>query len=350
MSHHSHSKDHNHHHGHDHHAHDEHSHEGHHHGGFGHHHVHAPDSFGAVFAIGIALNSAYVIAETIWGVWAHSLSLLADAGHNLSDILGLAAAWFAQILAKRAPSGRFTYGLKRATILTALGNAVILLLVTGGIVWEAILHLITTDTVHGPTVSLVAFIGIIVNGLTAWLFVKGSKHDLNMRGAFLHMASDAVMALSVVIAGFAISWTGFNIIDPIVSLIVSFAIIWATWSLLTQSLNLALDGVPASINTEEVANALKELPEIADLHHLHIWPMSTTETALTVHIVPETIVPEPSAHQLIKQTRQIINQANELLRKRFAIQHPTFQIEDRTPHCLNENCEPLNETHHSHSH
>ncbi|MDF7674231.1 cation diffusion facilitator family transporter [Acetobacteraceae bacterium ESL0709] len=336
--------------------HDHHSHEG----GFGHHHHHAPTSFGAAFTVGITLNTLYVLGEALWGIWAHSLSLLADAGHNLSDVLGLAAAWFAQILAKRAPSGRFTYGFRRATILTALGNAVILLLVTGGIIWEALLHLIHPETVHGAAVSLVAFIGIIVNGVTAWLFMKGSAHDLNMRGAFLHMASDAVMALAVVIAGGLIAWTGWNIIDPIVSLVVSFTIIWATWSLLTQSVNLALDGVPPAINAQDVEQALRTLPEVADLHHLHIWAMSTTETALTVHIVPKILTPEPSAVQLVAQTRQIIAEGHKMLGQRFAIHHPTFQIEDRFPQdsdgycpdaqCSSHDCHHDDDEHHGHDH
>lgn len=341
------------------HQHDDHNHEHEHHahGGLtGHHHT--PASFGMAFAVSIALNTVYLLGEALWGVMAHSLSLLADAGHNLSDVLGLAAAWFAQSLAKRAPSDRFTYGLKRATILTALGNAVILLLVTGGIIWEAILHFIYPETVHGETVSVVAFIGILVNGGTAWILMRGSTHDLNMRGAFLHTASDAIMSLAVVVAGGLIAWTGWNIIDPIVSLIVSLTIIWATWSLLIQSLNLALDGVPTFINLEEVEQALRTLPEVADLHHLHIWAMSTTETALTVHIVPRALTPSPSASQLIAQGREIIAEGYKMLGERFSIRHPTFQIEDCSflgqgdfcahDQCPGETCQevPFSASHH----
>ncbi|MXV43878.1 cation diffusion facilitator family transporter [Saccharibacter sp. 17.LH.SD] len=309
-----------------HHHDDDHTHHDHHHG-FGHHHTHTPASFGAIFLIGMLLNSAYIIGETTWGFWSHSLSLLADAGHNLSDVLSLAATWFAQILAKRAPTQQFTYGLKRATILTALGNAIILLLVTGGIIWEAIIHLFHPAHVEGLTVSSVALIGIFINGGTALLFMRGASHDLNMRGAFLHMASDALMALSVVIAGGLITLTGYNIIDPIVSLVVASFIIWSTWSLLTQSLELALDAVPTGINVHDVEAALRALPNVADVHHLHIWPMSTTETALTVHLVqpppPETSSLQDAAHT----TQTLLRRASTLLQERFSIQHPTFQIE-----------------------
>ncbi|WP_018979970.1 cation diffusion facilitator family transporter [Saccharibacter floricola] len=324
----------------------------HHHGG-GHHH-HAPTSFGLIFVLSIALNSAYIIGEVTWGLWAHSLSLLADAGHNLSDVLGLGAAWLAQSLAKRAPSQQFTYGLKRATILTALGNAIILLLVTGGIIWEAILLLFHPENVHGQTVSIVAFIGILVNGGTALLLMRGAHHDLNMRGAFLHMASDALMALSVVIAGGLIMLTGYTIIDPLVSLAVSAIIIWSTWSLLHQSLGLALDGVPAGTDIAEVSQALRNIPGVADSHHLHIWPVSTTETALTVHLV---LSPFPTTYSLTegaKATQKILTEAQRLLQERFSIAHPTFQIDPLpdTSLCATESCSssPEPDAPHTHAH
>ncbi|QDH17243.1 cation diffusion facilitator family transporter [Swingsia samuiensis] len=311
--------DHDHHdHGHDHH-HNHNDHDHHHGFGFGHQHTHAPANFGKAFALGITLNTLYIGAEVFWGIWAHSLSLLADAGHNLSDVLGLGAAWLAETLARRAPTTRFTYGLRRSTILAALINATILLLVTGGIIWEACIRLFSHTPVQGTAVSWVAFIGILVNGLTALLFMRGASKDLNIRGAFLHMASDAVMSLAVVIAGIIIAWTGFAIIDPIVSLVVSLSIVIGTWSLMRSSLELSLDAVPQGISPEEVRTALLSISHVTGLHHLHIWAMSTTETALTVHLTSNAT----SSHD----TRQILTEATLLLRSKFNISHPTFQIE-----------------------
>lgn len=283
--------------------------------------------------IGILLNSLYITGEVVYGLLAHSLSLLADAGHNLSDVLGLAAAWLAHYLAGRAPSQRFTYGLKRATILTALGNATILLLVTGAILWQSLLHLLNPPVVKGGMVSVVALIGISVNAVTALLFMSGAKHDLNIRGAFLHMMSDAVMALAVVIAGLLISLTGFDIIDPIMSILVSVGIIIGTWSLLSQSLGLALDGVPKNIIIADVQAALLEIPDIADVHHLHIWPVSTTETALTVHLVRQE-----QTDNLTITAETLIAHATALLRDRFSITHPTFQIEPYRHSCPDTTC------------
>ncbi|MBN3865950.1 cation diffusion facilitator family transporter [Gluconobacter kondonii] len=317
--------------GHDHADHDHHDHDhgdcdGHSHGfGFGHQHVHAPASFGAAFAIGIALNTAYVAGEALWGVWAHSMSLLADAGHNLSDVLGLAGAWLAQVLATRPSSARFTYGLRRSTILSALANATILLLVTGGIVWESVLRLFSHEMVQGEVISWVALVGIAVNAVTALLFMKGASNDLNIRGAFLHMAADAIMAFSVVIAGLIISFTGYTIIDPIMSLIVSASIVIGTWSLLRHSLDLALDAVPAGIDPEAVQTALLSVEGVSGLHHLHIWAMSTTETALTVHLLCDPTHPVPPD--------RIIANAAALLRTQFDIAHPTFQLETQPSVC-----------------
>ncbi|GBQ85830.1 cation efflux system protein [Asaia krungthepensis NRIC 0535] len=266
----------------------------------------------------MGLNVAYIVAETVWGILAHSLSLLSDAGHNLSDVLGLGAAWLAHSLARRAPSARFTYGLKRSTILSALGNAVLLLLVTGGIIWEAVTRLANPGEVAGRVVMLVAAGGILVNGGTALLFMRGGKDDLNLRGAFLHMAADALMSLAVVVTGFIIMMTGWTILDPIVSLIVCFTIIFGTWSLLRASLDMALDGVPEQISLDEVSAALRSLDGVEDLHHLHVWSLSTTETALTVHLVSEAPLPAHDA---------LLRAAGSMLSKRFRIGHATFQIE-----------------------
>ncbi|WP_215754058.1 cation diffusion facilitator family transporter [Acetobacter sp. P5B1] len=315
------------------HAHDDHDHDhdghDHHHHGFGHAHVHTPASFGSAFAIGIALNVVYLGAEALWGILSNSLSLLADAGHNLSDVLALAAAWLAQHLSAKSPSARFTYGLRRSSILAALANAVILMLVTGGVAWESIERLFHPAPVAGKTMMIVAAIGILVNGGTALLFASGQKNDINIRGAFLHMASDAVTSLAVVIAGGLVLLTGLTWIDPAISLAISVVVVLATWSLLRDSLDMALDGVPRSVDRDSVENFLRTQPGVADLHDLHIWPMSTTETALTVHLVREASLPAGQTETLLLQNTVAT------LRTRFGIVHPTVQIEsaDYHPSC-----------------
>jgi len=300
-------------HGHEHdHAHD---HE-HHHAIRGHHHT--PANFGNAFAIGIALNLAYVVGEAFYGVVAHSLSLLADAGHNLGDVLGLAGAWLASTLGKRRPSGRYTYGLRRSSILAALANAIVLLVVTGGIAWEGIRRLIEPEPVGGFIIMVVAAVGIAVNGATALLFMAGRKDDLNIKGAFLHMASDALVALGVVIAGGVIMGTGWLWLDPAISLIVSAVLVVSTWGLLRDATNLALDAVPPGVDQAKVAAFLRNLPGVAEVHDLHIWGMSTTDTALTAHLVrPGASLDDDMLHRVCAE-----------LKERFGISHATFQVED----------------------
>lgn len=320
-----------HHHEHD-HNHDDHQHE-HDCGGHSHGHHHVPKSFGKAFAIGISLNLIYVIAEAAWGFWGNSLALLADAGHNLSDILALACAWVAAILSQKRPTDNFTYGYRRTSILASLTNAVILLIVTGGIIWEAIERLLHPAPVAGWTVIIVAAIGVIVNGLTAMMFVSGHKEDLNIKGAFLHMAYDALLSLAVVITGIIILFTDFNILDPIISLVVSVVIIMGTWSLLKDSVTLAVDGVPTNINRKEVESYLRALPSILDLHDLHIWAMSTTETALTVHLVSNV------DHRL----DDFLTVTAQQLKDKFKIGHTTIQIElqHEAESCLLANAETV---------
>lgn len=306
--------------GHQHHDHahaDGHDYAGHSHGGG---HVHAPASFGRAFAIGISLNVAYVMAEVAYGVSAHSLALLADAGHNAGDVLGLVAAWLAAWLGKRAPAGAYTYGLRGSSILAALGNAVVLLLVTGGIAWEAIQRLFTPEPVAGATIMVVAALGIVVNGVTAWLFMSGRKGDLNIRGAFLHMASDALVAAGTVLAGGLILWTGWHWIDPAISLVISAVIVAGTWSLLRDSVRLALAAVPPGIDQPAVAAYLRGLPGVQSVHDLHIWGISTTETALTAHLVRPGSLDDALLHH-----------AAEELRERFSIGHATLQLEAGDP-------------------
>lgn len=291
------------------HAHHDHDHD--------HSHAHAPASFGKAFAIGIALNGAFVVAEAIYGVLGHSVSLLADAGHNLGDVLGLAVAWLASELVKRAPSARYTYGLRGSSILAALFNSVFLLVAVGAISWEAILRLGSPEPVAGKTVMAVAAIGILVNGVTAWLFASGRKDDLNLRGAFLHMASDALVAAGVVAAGFVITLTGSLWLDPLVSLAINAIIVWGTWGLLRNALEMSLAAVPPGVDPAEVRAFLASQPPVASLHDLHIWSMSTTETALTCHLVT------PGGHPGDAFLRDLAAE----LAKRFRIPHATIQVE-----------------------
>ena len=304
---------------HDHDEHEGHTHsEGHNHSHGGHHH--APANFGNAFAIGIALNLAYVMGEAFYGVIAHSLALLADAGHNLGDVLGLAGAWLASILSKRRPGGRYTYGLRRSSILAALANAIVLLIVTGGIAWEGIQRLIDPQPVGGFIIMVVAAVGIVINGVTALLFMSGRKDDLNIKGAFLHMASDALVALGVVVAGAIIIWTGWLWLDPAVSLVVSGIIVAGTWSLLRDSVNFSLDAVPPGLDQAKIAAFLQRLPGVTEIHDLHIWGMSTTETALTVHLVRLGATLDDD----------MLHHAAEELKEHFNIAHATFQVENGT--------------------
>ena len=282
-----------------------------------HGHAHDPASYGTAFAIGVALNFGFVVVEAIYGVVGHSVALLADAGHNFGDVLGLAAAWLASALVLRAPSARYTYGLKGSSILAALFNAVFLLITVGAISWEAILRLGAPAPAAGGTMMVVATIGIVVNGVTAWLFASGRDDDLNLRGAFLHMASDALVAAGVVVAGFVILLTGFAWIDPVVSLVINAVIVWGTWGLLRDSLAMSMAAVPAAVDPAEVKAFLVSRPGVAAIHDLHIWPMSTTETALTCHVVMPAGHPgDAFLHDLAAD-----------LAEQFKIRHPTLQIE-----------------------
>lgn len=298
----------------------DHDHAGHAHGhshGHGHGHAHAPKNFGTAFAVGIALNLGFVGVEALYGWLSNSMALVADAGHNLSDVLGLLAAWIAAALVKQAPSARFTYGLRGSSILAALFNAVVLLVATGGIIVEALQRLFAPAPVAGTTVMVVAAIGIGINGFTAWLFASGSRDDINIRGAYLHMLADAAVSAGVVLAGLVILATGFDWIDPLVSLVIAALIIVATWGLLRDSVAMSLAAVPPGIDPEAVRACLIARPGVRGLHDLHIWPMSTTEPALTAHLL---VGSEPPDRHFLKET------ADEL-RVRFGIRHATLQIE-----------------------
>jgi cobalt-zinc-cadmium efflux system protein len=309
-SHHDHDHDHNYARAHDHsHAH------GHHHGPGGHHH--APASFGTAFAIGIGLNTAFVVVEALFGYAGNSVALIADAGHNLSDVLGLIVAWLADLLSKRAPSARFTYGLRGSSILAALFNAIFLLVAVGAIGWEALLRLFNPEPVASTTVIVVAAIGIVINGATAWLFASGRDNDLNIRSAYLHMASDALVSAGVVAAGLVIAVTGWVWLDPLTSLIVSALIVAGTWGLLRDSVAMSLDATPPGIDPDAVRRFLETRPGVAEMHDLHIWSLSTKEIALTCHLVIPDGRPDDSfLHDLAHH-----------LKHDFGIGHPTVQIE-----------------------
>lgn len=305
--------------GHVHHDHD-HAHD---HGGAhaGHGHSHGPANYSWAFAIGITLNFGFVVVEATYGVLANSLALLADAGHNLGDVLGLVLAWTAAVLARRRPTARHTYGLRRGSILASLTNAALLLVAVGGIVWEAIQRLGKPEPVVETTVIWVAAVGILINTATALMFMKGRKDDLNIKGAFLHMAADAAVSLGVVIAAVAIMLTGWIWLDPVVSLAIALVITIGTWSLLRDSLNLALDAVPENIDRQAVESYLAGLPGVVEVHDLHIWAMSTTEVALTAHLV------RPGA----ELDDSLLARACKDVHERFSINHATFQIETGDP-------------------
>ncbi len=287
---------------------------GHAHGHAGHHH--APASFGRAFAIGAAANTAFVALEVSYGLAANSVALLADAMHNLGDVLGLLIAWGAATLTRRAPTARRTYGWGRSSILAALGNAVVLLLGCGAIAVEALGRFGTPAPVGAGSVMLVAAAGIAVNGGTALLFMRGRHGDLNVRGAFLHMAGDAAVSLGVVVSSALILWTGWLWLDPLTSLAIVALITWSTWGLLRQSVDLAMDAVPAGVDQAAVQAALEGLPGVMEVHDLHIWGLSTTRTALTAHLVLDR--PDPG----------LVTRACTMLRDRFGLDHSTLQVEE----------------------
>ena len=280
-------------------------------------HGHGRPDYGRAFAIGIALNVTYVLIEAAAGVLSGSLALLADAGHNLGDVLGLALSWWAAMLSRRQPSGRFTYGLRSSSILAALANAVILLVVTGGIGWEAMLRFADPVPVASRIMIAVAAVGIAVNGGTALLFASGRPRDLNLRSVFVHMAADTFVTTAVVAGGIAIWRTGWLWLDPAVSLIVSVVIVVGTWGLLKSAIGLALDAVPEGLDADAVRAHLTAMPGVTALHDLHIWGMSTTETALTCHLVMPGGHPGDAA----------LNGMAHELHAHFGIAHATLQIE-----------------------
>ena len=287
----------------------------------GHHHSHAPADFNRAFAVGVVLNTGFVLVEAAYGFLANSLALLADAGHNLGDVLGLLLAWGAAVLVKRRPTARRTYGLKRSSILASLINAVLLLVAVGMIVWEAVQRLARPEPVAETTVIWVAAIGIVINTATALMFRAGSKNDINVRGAFLHLAADAAVSLGVVIAAALVIVTGWLWLDPAVSIAIAVVITAGTWSLLAASVNLALDAVPQNIDPQAIDAYFAALPGVTEVHDLHIWAMSTTEVALTAHLV------RPGAGL----DDALLGRVCHDLQQKFGIGHVTVQIEAGDP-------------------
>lgn len=280
-------------------------------------HDHQSTHFDRAFAWGTGLNLAFIAIEVVAGLWVNSLALIADAGHNLSDVLGLVLAWGASYLARRSPTARHTYGWRRSSVLAALLNAVLLLMALGAICWEAIHRFATPAPVNGSTVMFVAGVGVVINGTTAWLFAGGHR-DVNIRGAYLHMLADAAISLGVVVAGAVITFTNWTWIDPTASIVIAAAIAFSTWGLFTESLNLAFDAVPVGIDAAAVRTYLGTLTGVSEIHDLHIWAMSTTETALTAHVVIPTARVDDG----------LLASVSDVLHDRFGIEHATIQIEN----------------------
>lgn len=286
--------------------------------GHDHNHNHAPpEDYSQAFAVGIGLNLGFVIIEALYAVSANSMALFADAGHNLSDVLGLLVAWAGAALARRSSSPRFTFGFKKASILAALVNGLFLLVAVGAIVAEAIRRLAEPAPTQGKMVMIVAGIGIVINGITALLFAEGSSKDINIRGAMLHMAADAAVSAAVVIGGLAILMTGQLWIDPVMGLIVAFVILWSSIGLIKESVWMSLAGVPTGIVLDQVEMELAQVDGVIEVHDLHVWPLSTTETALTAHVVAPKV----------RSTDALLETIRAMVHERFGIDHTTIQVE-----------------------
>ncbi|MBC8602137.1 cation transporter [Parabacteroides acidifaciens] len=293
-----------------------------------HDHHHEITSLNKAFIIGISLNLVFVVAEFLAGFWYNSLGLLSDAGHNLGDVASLVLAMLAFRLAKVQPTSRYTYGYKKSTVLVSLLNAVILLVAVGIIIGESVGKLFHPQPVEGDAIAWVAGIGVVINAVTAWLFMKDKDKDLNVKGAYLHMAADALVSVGVVVSGLVIARTGWYVIDPVIGLLIALIIIYSTWGLLRDSLRLSLDGVPMGTDIGKVENAIRKVPGVQDVHHLHIWAISTTETALTAHIV-------------IKDTNQMETVKHEIKHEleHVGVQHATLEFETTGACCTEPCCE-----------
>ncbi len=292
------------------------------------HHHHEINSLNKAFIIGITLNLIFVVAEFIAGFWFNSLGLLSDAGHNLGDVASLVLAMLAFRLAKVHPTSSYTYGYKKSTVLVSLLNAVILLVAVGIIIAESISKLLNPQPVAGDAIAWVAGIGVVINGVTAWLFMKDKEKDLNVKGAYLHMAADALVSIGVVASGLLIARTSWYIVDPIIGLIIAVIIVYSTWGLLRDSIRLSLDGVPSGTNPEEIARLIDSVSGVKNVHHLHIWAISTTETALTAHVLINNALTMESIKQEIKEKLHS-----------SGIGHATLEFEINNTCCKENTCE-----------
>ncbi len=313
--HHEHHHEHNHEHGHEHH--------GHHH----HHHAHAIEKLSTIYIVAVALNLAFVIVEAVAGFIGNSIGLLSDAGHNLSDVFSLVLAMIALKLASSHATKRFTYGHRKASVLISLLNAIILLVAVGAIIVESVEKFFNPTEVNGSLIIWTATVGIVINGLTAWALSRQQKHDINTRGAFLHMLADTLVSIGVVVSGVVINLTGWTIVDPIIGLVIAVVILISTWDLLSESLRMSTDAVPEGFDVDEIAKKIESQEGVLNVHHMHIWAISTTETALTCHIVI------PEAAMLEEVTDRVKHLLDEL-----GIHHSTLELETKSSHCCQHDC------------
>ncbi len=310
---------------HEHHHHDhDHAHE---HHGLHHHHHHAIERLSTIYIIAVALNLAFVIVEAIAGIVGHSLGLLSDAGHNLSDVFSLLLAMIALKLASSHATRRFTYGHRKASVLISLLNAIILLVAVGAIMVESVRKFMHPSDVNGTLIIWTAAVGIVINGLTAWALSRQQQHDINTRGAFLHMLADTLVSIGVVVSGVVINLTGWTIVDPIIGLVIAVVILVSTWSLLAESLRMSTDAVPEGFDVEEIKQRIESQEGVLNVHHMHIWPISTTETALTCHVVI------PSSDRLEEVTDRVKQLLDDL-----GIHHSTLELETTSSHCHEHEC------------
>ena len=313
---------HEHHHHHD-HGHEHHDHHGHHH----HHHAHAIEKLSTIYIVAVALNLAFVIVEAVAGFVGNSLGLLSDAGHNLSDVFSLLLAMIALKLASSHATKRFTYGHRKSSVLISLLNAIILLVAVGAIMVESIEKFFNPSEVSGDLIIWTAAVGIVINGVTAWALSRQQQHDINTRGAFLHMLADTLVSVGVVVSGVVIKYTGWTVVDPIIGLVIAVVILVSTWSLLAESLRMSTDAVPEGFDVDDIQNRITALDGVLNVHHLHIWPISTTETALTCHIV----IPEAT------MLEEVTDRVKEML-DALGIHHSTLELETNSSHCHDHDC------------
>ena len=306
---------------HEHHDHHEHGH-GHH-----HHHAHAIEKLSTIYIVAVALNLAFVIVEAVAGFIGNSLGLLSDAGHNLSDVFSLLLAMVALKLASSHATKRFTYGHRKASVLISLLNAIILLVAVGAIIVESVEKFFTPSEVNGTLIIWTAAVGIVINGVTAWVLSRQHQHDINTRGAFLHMLADTLVSVGVVVSGVVINLTGWTLVDPIIGLVIAVVILVSTWSLLSESLRMSTDAVPEGFDVDDIRNSISAIDGVLNVHHLHIWAISTTETALTCHIV----IPEAA------MLEEVTDRVKELL-DGMNIHHSTLELETKSSHCKDVNC------------